>query len=173
MIKRLWAPWRRQYIEEIGKGMDRGCIFCNAVAENGDKSLLLYVDSHAMVLVNKYPYNPGHLMVAPTRHVGDLLLLSYEEVKSMWNLIKESVRILTRKYRPDGFNIGLNLGRLAGAGIEEHLHVHIVPRWAGDTNFMPVIADTKVISSSLSDIVEDLKREFMQLKLTPNSSQEL
>ena len=164
MIRRLWAPWRRQYIEEISRGTDAGCFFCNAITKNGDKSLLLYADSHAMVIVNKYPYNPGHLMVAPVRHIGDLLSLSYDEAMAIWNLIRESIRILSRKYQPDGFNIGLNLGKFAGAGVEDHLHVHIVPRWAGDTNFMPIIADTKVISSSLSDIVEDLRREFAQLK---------
>ncbi len=143
--------------------MDK-CIFCKFPEEEDDeKNLILYRGKHAFVIMNNYPYNPGHVMVAPYRHVGEIEDLSEEEWEDVHTLTTLMVRAIKRAMNPQGFNIGLNIGGVAGAGIEGHLHVHIVPRWNGDTNFMPVISDTKVIVQGIRENYKELKREIEKL----------
>ncbi|OYT66048.1 HIT family hydrolase [Candidatus Bathyarchaeota archaeon ex4484_205] len=157
----LWAPWRLKYVQSTGK---RGCFLCEAASSKEDlKNLLLYRGQYGFIILNKYPYNNGHLMVAPYRHISDFLELSKDEIYNLSELIKLSLRILNAAYRPHGFNIGMNLGSVAGAGLAAHLHIHIVPRWRGDTNFMPVISDTKVIPESLIDAYNKLKRKLEEV----------
>ena len=128
-----------------GSGAD-GCIFCDKLGEGRDaENLILHRGERAFVLLNLYPYNSGHLMVAPFLHVGDIAALPPEVSADIWELTQRSVAALTAEYRPHGYNLGMNLGRVAGAGVPDHLHLHIVPRWNGDTNFMPVLAETKVM----------------------------
>jgi len=134
------------------------CIFCTKLAEHKDKkNYILYRGKKAFVILNIYPYTNGHLMVVPNRHISDLTGLSTEEMTELGELVKLSIKTIKAVISPEGFNIGLNIGRAAGAGIEEHLHVHIVPRWTGDTNFMPVISDTKTIPESLEETFQKLK----------------
>lgn len=148
----LWAPWRMKYIEYASIEKPKECFICEAVQQGvGEEKLTLYVGEHGIVLMNLYPYNTGHLLIAPKRHVGDLSGLNAEELSALMFLLKSSVQVLEETFRPDGFNVGLNLGRVAGAGLEDHVHIHVVPRWNGDTNFMPVIANTKVIPEALKD----------------------
>ncbi len=139
------------------------CIFCKLPNEDDEKNLILYRGKYAFVIMNNYPYNPGHVMVAPYRHVGEIEDLSEEEWEDVHALTALMVRAIKRTMNPQGFNIGLNIGRVAGAGIEGHLHVHIVPRWNGDTNFMPVISDTKVIVQGIRENYRELKREIEKL----------
>ncbi len=154
-MEHIFAPWRIEYIRMEKKD---GCIFCELPAENDDENnLILYRGKYAFVIMNNYPYNPGHVMVAPFRHVGDFDSLTAEEIKEIHQLVSLMIRAIKRAMNPDGFNIGLNIGRVAGAGVEHHIHVHIVPRWNGDTNFMPVISDTKVIPQALKETYHELK----------------
>ena len=154
----LWAPWRIEYIKKI---KEEGCIFCQKPIEKNDTTnLILYRGQKNFVIMNSYPYNPGHLMIAPYRHVAGLDELSDEELGEHYKMVAQSTRILTRTFKPDGFNIGMNLGRIAGAGIDKHIHTHIVPRWAGDTNFMPVVADTRVINEALIETYKKLVGKF-------------
>ena len=149
MTKPLWAPWRLEYITQADE--QTGCVFCDEAAGTLDPavSLLVHAGDAAIVLLNKYPYASGHLMVSPRRHVGDLSELTDDEALEIHRLSVAGVDALTRVYGPGGFNLGWNLGRVAGAGIADHIHLHVVPRWAGDTNFMPVLADVKVIPEHL------------------------
>lgn len=143
----LWAPWRMAYIDGL-KG--EGCIFCQKAEEEDDaKNFIIFRGNSAFVLLNAYPYNNGHLMIAPYRHLDSLDRLSPEELLEIMMLAQRAVIVLTEVLKADGFNIGINQGKSAGAGIEEHLHLHIVPRWGGDTNFMPVLGNTKVMPESL------------------------
>lgn len=154
----LWAPWRIEYIKKIKEG---GCIFCQKPIEKNDTAnLILYRGQNNFIIMNSYPYNPGHLMIAPYHHVASLDELSDEELSEHYRMIAQSTRILTKVFKPDGFNIGMNLGRIAGAGIDKHIHSHIVPRWAGDTNFMPVVADTRVINEALEETYQKLVGKF-------------
>jgi ATP adenylyltransferase len=140
----LWAPWRLEYVEhadELGR-----CIFCEP-----DPELLVERGALALTVLNKFPYASGHLLVAPTRHVGEYTELTPVEATEIHALASEGIRRLRREYAPHGFNLGWNLGRVAGAGIEQHVHLHVVPRWNGDTNFMPVLADTKVLPEALAE----------------------
>jgi ATP adenylyltransferase len=153
----LWAPWR---IEYITGPRDGSCIFCEAVAPEAAKErppseLPLERGRYCFTLLNAYPYAPGHVMVAPSRHVGELDQLDDDELLELMQLARRSVRALREVMTPDGFNTGLNLGTVAGAGIAAHLHLHVVPRWNGDTNFMPVLADTPVIPQAL-DVTHEL-----------------
>ncbi len=160
-MNKIFAPWRIEYIkmEKI-----EGCIFCKLPAMNEDeKNLILYRGKQAFVIMNNYPYNPGHVMVAPYRHVAEFENLKKEEVEEIYELISLMLRVLKNAMNPHGFNIGINIGRVAGAGIEDHIHVHIVPRWNGDTNFMPVVADTKVIPQCLEDTYQELKKEIEKI----------
>jgi ATP adenylyltransferase len=151
----LFRPERLKYVRKLVK--PDGCVFCHAVkAGVSPESLLLYKDDHAIVVMNKYPYNTGHLLVLPRRHCGDFTQLTEEEMVGINRALQTSVRALGEVFKPNGFNVGLNLGSAAGAGIPEHLHYHIVPRWAGDTNFFPLIAETKVV-------IETLETSFAKL----------
>ena len=149
MTKPLWAPWRLEYIVQADE--QDGCVFCReARGELGeDESLRIAGGDVALVILNKFPYSTGHLMAAPTRHVGSLGDLTDDEALELHRLAVAGVDALARVYGPDGFNLGWNLGRVAGAGIADHVHLHVVPRWSGDTNFMPVLADVKVLPEHL------------------------
>ncbi|MEO0145071.1 MAG: HIT domain-containing protein [candidate division WOR-3 bacterium] len=158
----LWAPWRFKYIENVNNKDE--CIFCTKPKEEPSvNNLVLYKSKHSFIILNLFPYNTGHLMVAPYKHTSKVYDLTQEEWIDIINLLNLSVRIVEDVYKPQAFNIGLNIGRVAGAGIEEHLHIHIVPRWAGDTNFMPVISNTKVIPESLEDTYNKLKKRLEEI----------
>ena len=163
-MERLWAPWRMEYIEQLGRDDEEGCIFCSKPREERDReNLLLYRTSHSFVIMNLFPYNNGHLLVVPRRHTADFLSLTPEELTDVNRLLQLSLRVLTEAVHPQGFNIGWNLGRVAGAGIADHLHCHLVPRWNGDTNFMPVLGRTKVISEELGRTWDKLHPLFVRL----------
>lgn len=157
----LWAPWRMAYIRLFPSREGEGCFLCKAAGGNDDrKNLVIFRGKTCFVILNRYPYNNGHLMVAPYRHINSLLDLNEKESIEMMNLLKLSIKALKEEYKPDGFNIGLNLGKGAGAGVEDHIHFHIVPRWIGDTNFMPVISNTKVIPETLNETWQRIKEQF-------------
>ena len=163
----LWAPWRMEYIETGDRINAEGCIFCKRAALSDDRrSLIVHRGLSAFVIMNRYPYNSGHLMVVPFRHIGDLAALSESEKKEMFDLLQVSHSVLKSVMKPQGFNIGMNLGRIAGAGIEDHLHFHLVPRWGGDTNFMPVTGHTKVVSEALEAAWEKLTAGFQFIQST-------
>lgn len=167
-MKTIWAPWRMTYIKDARK--PGRCIFCQKARERRDAAnLLLHRGRQGFVLMNLFPYNSGHLMVAPYAHVKTLDPLSPECVLELMQLTTLSLRALRAELHPEGFNIGINLGRVSGAGIENHLHLHIVPRWNGDTNFMPMLAETKVIPEHLSVTFKKLQARFRQLTPRPNS----
>jgi ATP adenylyltransferase len=149
MTERLWAPWRLEYIKSADE--EPGCIFCLALESDDVEKLVVHRADRAFVLLNKFPYASGHLMVAPTRHVGDYGDLGDEEAVALHRLAQTGMAALAQLYAPQGFNLGWNLGRIAGAGVVDHVHLHVVPRWAGDTNFMPVLADVKVLPEHLLD----------------------
>ena len=154
-MERIWAPWRIEYIERAKEG---GCILCQKPRENNDEAnFILYRGQNNFIILNAFPYNPGHLMVAPYRHIANLQDLTDDEIKEHLDVVKRAVKLLTEVLKPAGFNIGLNIGKVAGAGIEYHLHTHIVPRWQGDVNFMPVLSDTRVISEALAATYKKLK----------------
>lgn len=159
-MKTIWAPWRMTYIQQPKK---RGCLFCHIHKEKKDeKNLVLYRGVYAFVVMNRFPYNNGHVMVVPRRHCVDLEPLEPCESEELFHLLKASIRVLTTDLIPHGYNIGVNLGNAAGAGME-HLHVHVVPRWSGDTNFMPVLSDTKVIPESIRETYRKLRLTFQTL----------
>ncbi len=154
----LWAPWRMEYI--LGE-KESGCIFCTRINQEKDReNLILFRGKNNFIMMNKYPYNNGHLMVVPNRHTSEIDSLSDSEKLEMMNLVSKSIKVLKKAISPDGFNVGLNIGKIAGAGIDDHLHFHIVPRWAADTNFMPVVGRTKVISEELGETWDRLKEGF-------------
>lgn len=156
-MEHLWAPWR---IEYIMMEKAEGCILCEKPAQKDDRrNYILYRGQENYVIMNRYPYNPGHLMIAPYRHVANLDELTENERIEHFEVVSQSTRILWEAFCPGGFNIGLNLGRAAGAGIDDHLHTHIVPRWSGDTNFMAV-SGTKVIPEALAETYDKLKDRF-------------
>jgi ATP adenylyltransferase len=148
-VERLWAPWRLEYIASADE--QPGCIFCAAVEGDDEEKLVVHRGERAIVLLNRFPYASGHLMVAPKRHVGDFGELEDEEVVEIHRLASSGIGALAQTYEPQGYNLGWNLGRVAGAGIVDHVHLHVVPRWAGDTNFMPVLADVKVMPEHLQE----------------------
>jgi len=155
-MNRLWAPWRETYITKI-IDKEKSCIFCRILADNQDKKHLIFIRKpYAYVVLNLYPYSNGHCLVVPNRHVNDISKLPQEEYAQLMELLRETKDLLQTVLEPQGFNVGINLGRIAGAGIPGHVHIHIVPRWKGDHNFMPVTASTKVISQSLSGIYKKL-----------------
>lgn len=154
----LWAPWRMEYIR--GE-KESGCIFCNRIPQNNDReNLIVTRGKSCFVIMNRYPYNNGHLMIVPNRHVGVLENLTPEENAEMMHLLQNSARALNEAMQPHGFNVGMNVGKVAGAGIDDHLHFHIVPRWSADTNFMPILGHTKVVSEALQDTWATLHKIF-------------
>jgi ATP adenylyltransferase len=148
-VRRLWAPWRLEYVANADE--QEGCVFCRAAASGDEEGLVVHRGEHAFALVNKFPYASGHLMVAPYRHEGELGELRDEEALEIHRLASAAVGALADSMRPQGFNLGWNLGRIAGAGVVDHIHLHVVPRWAGDTNFMPVLADVRVLPEALDE----------------------
>jgi ATP adenylyltransferase len=157
----LWAPWRMEYI--LNEDKPDGCIFCMANDGKGADDLVLGVGQLSLVIMNKYPYNNGHLLVAPKKHVPDLGSLSDEERCDLLLTVNKAIDALKTQMNPEGFNVGLNLGRVAGAGIEEHLHFHVVPRWGGDTNFMTVFADVRSIPEHIRATHQNLKPLFADM----------
>jgi ATP adenylyltransferase len=154
-METMWAPWRMEYILD---DKEKGCIFCKALSEQDN--LTLYKGEETMVIMNKFPYINGHLLVAPVEHLSALDQLSKGEMGDLLGTVEQSVGILKKVMNPDGFNVGLNLGKVAGAGVEEHLHFHIVPRWFGDTNALTVFADVRVIPEHLITTYNNLKPCF-------------
>ena len=155
----LWAPWRMEFIRELGAGS--GCFLCDAAAASDDhKNLVVRRGKTALCLLNRYPYNNGHLLVAPFRHEGKLESLTSEELAEVMTITVEAKKLLDRAVGAHGYNIGVNLGRVAGAGLDEHFHLHIVPRWAGDTNFVTTIGSTKVIPQALEELWQLLHGEW-------------
>lgn len=161
-MERLWAPWRLQYVTQ---DKPSGCIFCEKSQATDDAAnLIVHRGRLAFVMLNTFPYNNGHLMVAPYAHLADLEALPPDTLHEMMDLAQLAARALKAKFNPDGLNLGLNLGAAAGAGIKDHLHLHLVPRWQGDTNFMPVIGDVRVIPQSLEDSYRLLTEAFVELE---------
>jgi len=158
MTERLWAPWRLEYVS--GAAESDGCIFCDKPGQNDDAALIVHRGTRAYVVLNLYPYTNGHLMVAPYRHLAMPDELDADERAEVWQLMADGIAALTAAMGPAGFNCGLNLGRPAGAGVEGHLHVHVVPRWSGDTNFMPVLADVRVMPEHLSRTLERVRANW-------------
>jgi ATP adenylyltransferase len=160
-VERLWAPWRMEYIGSAREGKDEGCLFCEKPKEGDDeKALILARTDLSFAMLNAYPYNSGHLMVAPFRHVGDLEEVKDDESLDMQQLLQRCINALKEAMQPEGFNIGMNLGVVAGAGIPDHLHWHVVPRWTGDTNFMPVVGQTKVLPELLGRSYDSLRERL-------------
>jgi ATP adenylyltransferase len=176
----LWAPWRIKYIQGLCSGGNSSadsnvsrqhnvsepcskgeqCFVCRDLHNPGDddENLVLWRTSHCIVILNRFPYNNGHLLIAPCRHIAELEQASDEELLELTKLVRDCQKALSAVIKPHGFNVGMNFGRCAGAGLPGHLHIHIVPRWEGDTNFMPVCGDTKVICQSLTELLEQLKQ---------------
>ncbi|MGL6278694.1 MAG: HIT family protein [Gaiella sp.] len=156
MTRQLWAPWRLEYVSTASE--QDGCVFCReAAGELGEGSLAVHRAGTALVVLNKFPYASGHLMVAPRRHVADLAELTDDEVRELHGMTVQALTALRALYGPDAFNIGWNLGAVAGGSIASHLHEHVVPRWSGDTNFMPVLADVKVLPEHLTTTRDRLR----------------
>ena len=149
MTRQLWAPWRLEYVQAADE--QDGCVFCAAAAGDDAERLVVERGERAFVLLNRFPYSSGHVMVAPVRHVGTFEELEPDEAVEIHALAGDALAALRDAYDPEGFNLGWNLGRVAGAGIVDHVHQHVVPRWAGDTNFMPVLADVKVVPEHLDE----------------------
>ena len=158
---RIWAPWRLAYVTDASKDNEEECIFCAKPREDDDEAnLIVHRGESCFVILNLFPYTNGHLMIAPYEHLGRLQELAPETTAEMMGLAQRAMTGLERTYKPHGYNIGFNQGRVAGAGFEHHIHMHVVPRWGGDTNFMPVIADTKVMPETLEQSYEALKGAF-------------
>ncbi len=154
--KLLWAPWRSAYVTSIGK-KNAGCVFCRIVKEKNDKKNYIFIrHPFCFAVFNIFPYNNGHVMIIPNRHVNDLKKMTKSEKEDLFSLLEEVKDLLDKVLRPQGYNIGINIGRAAGAGFPGHFHIHVVPRWQGDVNFMPVTAGTKVISQSMDVLFKRL-----------------
>jgi len=155
-MDRLWAPWRINYLNKSRRKKQR-CIFCSARRAASDrKHLVILRSTYSLVILNIFPYNNGHLMAAPKRHIADISRLSEVELLDLIAVVNKAKSLLDKVIKPQGYNIGINIGRVSGAGFPGHIHIHIVPRWQGDTNFMPTVADTKVISQSLEELYDKI-----------------
>lgn len=160
-MERLWAPWRIDYILSE---KPHGCIFCEKPREGrDDENLILHRGRYHFIIMNAFPYNNGHMMVVPYRHTSSLSGWSTDEQRELMELASLAVDLLTSSMRPDGFNLGINMGKVAGAGVADHIHLHVVPRWNGDTNFMPVLSDTRVISEHIRETFRRLKDELERM----------
>jgi ATP adenylyltransferase len=161
-LERLWTPWRNEYVTSAGES--EGCIFCDHLEQSDDQAArILYRGGKTFVILNAYPYNTGHLMVAPFRHVGDICDLENDERNEMMSLTSRSIAIIRDAMKAHGFNVGMNIGTVAGAGIPGHIHMHVVPRWGGDTNFMPVVGRTKVLPEMIEQTDKKLRPLFSSL----------
>jgi ATP adenylyltransferase len=167
-MERLWSPWRLSYV--TGTSAPPGCLFCEAQNSPESAPLILFRGRWAFVILNLYPYNAGHLMVVPNRHVGKLAELTADEQADVMTLTRHGEIALTEAYDPQGLNVGINLGRPAGAGVVDHLHVHLVPRWTGDTNFMSVVGNVRVLPEELAQTAERLKPIFSRLDRTAHQA---
>jgi ATP adenylyltransferase len=157
-MDKLWAPWRSGYIKGLKK--DKGCLFCRVSKSKKDKENFVFLNTrYSLGILNLYPYNNGHIMIAPKRHIKSFGLLTDAETKDLMDCLKKAQKLLNKILKPHGYNIGVNEGRIAGAGYDKHLHVHVVPRWRGDTNFMPVVFHTKVISQALASLYAELTKK--------------
>ena len=160
-MERLWSPWRHAYVTRGSE--DEGCVFCDAQRDEQARALILDEGPTCFVILNLYPYNSGHLMIVPRRHVGTLAALETVELSEMAQWTRRAEIALTEAYQPQGINVGMNLGRPAGAGVLDHLHVHLVPRWTGDTNFMSVVGNVRVLPEELPRSAERLRPIFHRL----------
>ena len=157
-MKELWAPWRVEYFK---RPKDEGCFLCKSFAEKNDReNHVVKRGKTCAVVINRYPYTGGHLMICPFRHVDSLNDMTEEETLEMWNMANASINALKKTIKPDGFNIGINIGEAAGAGLKDHVHLHIVPRWTGDTNFITVFADVRVVPQGLNELWDILHGEM-------------
>ncbi len=163
-MERLWSPWRHGYIAASGADMSKAdsCIFCDAARDpaNDERNFVLYRGAHTFVILNLYPYISGHLMIAPYAHLGELDAAPKEATDEIMDLTKRCQTALRETYHPQGFNLGMNLGRAAGAGIADHIHMHLMPRWSGDTNFMTSVAETRVLPEDLATTYRKLREKF-------------
>jgi ATP adenylyltransferase len=161
-MKQLWAPWRIRYIEQDynikSKGKANKCFLCVTDSKSDNKDFIIYRGKYSFIIMNHYPYNAGHLLIAPYRHIGQVEKITQNEVSEIFLLVQKSIIAMKKAYCPHGYNIGLNIGKIAGAGVPGHLHVHLIPRWTGDTNFMPIMAGTKVINEELEKMYSKLKK---------------
>jgi ATP adenylyltransferase len=159
--QRIWAPWRMEYVKDASKDNEDECIFCAKPAAGDDEaSLIVHRGEGCFVILNKYPYTNGHLMIAPFQHLATLQELDAETMAEMMDFAQRGMIALEERYSPHGYNVGFNQGRVAGAGVEHHIHMHVVPRWGGDTNFMPVLGDTRVMPQTLEQSYEALRGAF-------------
>jgi ATP adenylyltransferase len=161
----MWSPWRSQYIQSFGakrraRARSRSLFSAALKARNDDRNLIVWRGKHCFVILNRYPYNSGHLMIVPNRQVRDIRDLTDEELLEIMRTARTAMDALEAEMHPQGYNFGANVGRVSGAGIDDHIHFHIVPRWNGDTNFMPVLADTKVISEDMANSLKKLRKHF-------------
>ena len=160
-MERLYSPWRLQYVTSASGDTLGACVFCAALER--DDALIVFRGTRTFVILNLFPYNNGHLMVVPNRHIGRLALATDDEVSELMRLTRTAEQALTEAYAPHGLNMGLNLGKPAGAGVLDHLHMHVVPRWNGDTNFMSVVGETRVLPEEIPVTAERLRREFAKI----------
>ncbi len=161
----IFAPWRKEYVRKVSKMNE--CIFCRAIQMKNDRNaFILYRGKNNFIVLNKYPYTPGHLMIAPYRHLSSFERAKKESTDEMADLLKLSLSILKKKYRPHGFNTGMNLGNSAGAGVADHYHLHVIPRWIGDSNFMPLVGKTKVVIEDIATTYAQLLPSFQRAKMT-------
>lgn len=164
-MNQLWSPWRSQYIDSLSDAngkQNSDCFLCDAVnnPSNDKENLVIARRKHCFVIMNRYPYNSGHILIAPMQHTGDMAALSSEQLHCIMHTISEATVIMQEAFSPDGLNIGANIGRAAGAGLPDHIHFHVLPRWNGDTNFMATFADIKVVSSSMEETRDKLTAAF-------------
>jgi ATP adenylyltransferase len=159
--ERIWAPWRLEYVKDAAKDNEEGCIFCLKPAEDDDAAnLIVHRGERCFVIMNLFPYTNGHVMVAPFEHLSSLRDLDEPTVAELMALGQRAMAAIDDVYSPHGYNVGFNQGRVAGAGVDHHIHMHLVPRWGGDTNFMPVLGDTRVMNQSLRDSYDSLRARF-------------
>jgi ATP adenylyltransferase len=158
---RIWAPWRLAYVKDAAKDLEEECIFCAKPRQVDDEAALIVRRGElCFVMLNLFPYTNGHLMIAPYDHIGSIAEIDSATIAEMMALAQRAIKVLEREYGPHGFNVGFNQGRVAGAGVEHHIHMHVVPRWGGDTNFMPVLGDTRVMPQTVEQSYETLKGTF-------------
>lgn len=159
-MKNLWTPWRRAYVGTTNQPAS-ACVFCEAFARRDDeRSLVVHTSARTFVLMNLYPYNSGHLLIAPQEHLGSLQAISPDVLAELMHQARLAEKVLGQRYRPQGFNLGMNLGRVSGAGLPDHVHLHLVPRWEGDTNFMSVLGEVRVIPEELGEAARELRKLF-------------